>query len=930
VLTVRLVLSNAPLTLGTWREVVGIELLFNSAMVSTSDAEEPIAFLVKAARARGDRHREVLPRLLEVGEHLAPRIDHAGLGALFEWWLICGLGHRGMASRVFSPALGEIAIPETLRTSMNALLSHRMDAGNIPILDWVVSRRRYEQTLGTLRSKLFFSRVDDDRNLQEHRTWTEMIAEYQQAVDVLITGGIPDDPGWKTSDFSRFLRKSTVSGGSSLEKNLKNRGSELAELTTLAIEQATALEPFSLDIDVHAIGRGNLDSVEVAFRPTASLLLADLVDGEVDFADSAEEALVRGLESVDKTQINRLVALGIDWLETLQHEIPVISDQAAQYLRLSEAARTKANRGLDVEIIRIHLDDGDFESAERELSSLDEEYKNRQWDAELRARCTKFEQMLTDAEEELVDDLEWISEKRIEVNKIRSLIGQVDRSDIARALTEIERELDERRRDLRDGHALNMVAELEMIGGSDLTDILSQYSEAARERRLTQEDITDLEELLESERAQLNRRFDRELGMFIDRFTEVEDQLNIELIDEGKRLIEDAKLVEDEVEPDSELVHRTLGRISALRQRIENLVLRTWRFKDGETDLIEHVVAYVCERAGFTEFDVRRFHTALKSKRFVVLSGLTGTGKSTLARLYAESLDISSDNDQFARIAVRPNWIDQSEVLGYINPITNDFQPGWLASMMLRCRRNPNRLHFCLLDEMNLAPVEQYLADVLSAIEEEGSGSTPRITLYPVDARPNNRDEWPPSITLPPNLFFVGTVNIDESTRALTDRVIDRGHMIQLSVTVGREHHREPRERLEPRWRVEHHDWTQTCQGDPDPRFHDFLIAVSEILQKMRIGMGIRTHIEIERFIANATASLDPEDALDVALLQRLVPKIQGYRRDLADALQELRELFAETGADRSARVIEYWLDDSRSDDEFVFGTDPFLGVVTS
>ncbi len=909
---------------------MGIELLFSSSMVSTSDATEPITFLVQSARTRGERHAEVLPRLLSVGEHLAQRIEHAGLGALFEWWLICGLGHRGMAPRVFSPALNEIVLPEALRPSIHALLNHRMDAGTVPILDWVVSRRRYERTLTTLRSKLFFSRVDDDRNLQEHRTWTEMISDYQQAVDVLLSGGIPDDPGWKTSDFSRFLRKSSVSGGSSLEKNLKSRGLELAELTTSAIEQATALEPFSLDIDVHAVGRGNLDSVDAELRSTVSLLLADLVDSETDWIEPAIETLERSAESMDKLQCNRLVTLGIDWLEGLQHEIPIISEQTSRYLRLSEAARTKASRGLDVDIVLIHLEDGEFDAAERELSSLDEEYKNQQWDAALHARCTKVERSLTEAEDELVDDHEWISEKRIEVANLRSLIGRTDRSTVAAGLSAVERELEERRHDLRNGVALSMVEELELIGGPDLNELLTQYSEAARENRLTPEQIEDLTNLLDSERTHLNRRFDQELGHFIDRFYEIEDQLTFELAEEAKRLIDDANIVADELEPDSELLHRTLGRLSVLRQRLENLILRTWRFSDGESELVEHVVAYVCERAGFTEFDVRRFHTALKSKRFVVLSGLTGTGKSTLARLYAESLDISSDNDQFARIAVRPNWIDQSEVLGYINPITNDFQPGWLASMMLRCRRNPNRLHFCLLDEMNLAPVEQYLADVLSAIEEEGSGSTPRITLYPVDARPNNRDEWPPSITLPPNLFFVGTVNIDESTRALTDRVIDRGHMIQLSVTVGREHHREPRERLEPRWRVEHHDWTQTCQVDPDPRFHDFLIAVSEILQKMRIGMGIRTHIEIERFIANATASLDPEDALDVALLQRLVPKIQGYRRDLAGALQELRELFAETGADRSARVIEYWLDDSRSDDEFVFGTDPFLGVVTS
>jgi hypothetical protein len=180
------------------------------------------------------------------------------------------------------------------------------------------------------------------------------------------------------------------------------------------------------------------------------------------------------------------------------------------------------------------------------------------------------------------------------------------------------------------------------------------------------------------------------------------------------------------------------------------------------------------------------------------------------------------------------------------------------------------------------------------------------------------------------NLIFVGTVNIDESTRALTDRVVDRGHMIQLSVEVGRQHHREERERLEPRWRVEEGDWSQICTRRTDPSQHDFLIAVAETMQRMRIGVGIRSHIEIERFLSNAADVMDADEALDVAMLQRLIPKIRGYRRDLAQPLQTLLEQFREVGAERCQRVIEHWLDEDRSDDEYLEGTDPFLGVVTS
>jgi hypothetical protein len=536
---------------------------------------------------------------------------------------------------------------------------------------------------------------------------------------------------------------------------------------------------------------------------------------------------------------------------------------------------------------------------------------------------------LNEATDEQAVDPEWVAAQLVDLEAIRSRIGQVERSEIHAALTAIERELESQRAVSRANHALEIIEELRLIGDSDLVEVLDRYAEDLANERIDQDAVHELDGLLEAERTQLNRRFDRLAGLFIELLYEVEDQLPAGLLQEAKQL-EDEINGTDNMGPESGTLVKLVNRISLVRQRMETSVLRTWSPADGEPELVDHIVAYVCERAGFTEFDVRRFHTSLKSKRFVVLAGLTGTGKSTLARLYAESLDISADNEQFVRVAVRPNWIDQSEVLGYINPINNTFQPGWLASMMLRCRRNPNRLHFCLLDEMNLAPVEQYLADVLSAIEEEGAGATPRVSLYPVDARPENRDEWSPTLTLPSNLFFVGTVNIDESTRALTDRVVDRGHMIQLSVTVGREHHREPRERLEPRWRVDHNDWGEMCSREPDATNHDFLISVAETLQKMRIGMGVRTHIEIERFVSNANGVMESDDALDVAMLQRLIPKVRGYRRNLAEPLQELLELCRDVGAERCERVIEHWLDETRGDDEYLDGTDPFLGVVTS
>jgi hypothetical protein len=98
----------------------------------------------------------------------------------------------------------------------------------------------------------------------------------------------------------------------------------------------------------------------------------------------------------------------------------------------------------------------------------------------------------------------------------------------------------------------------------------------------------------------------------------------------------------------------------------------------------------------------------------------------------------------------------------------------------------------------------------------------------------------------------------------------------------------------------------------------------------MRIGVGIRTHIEIERFLANSHQVIDEDEAFDFAVLQRLIPKIRGYRRDLEPALIELKQWLHDMDTPKSESVVDYWLSEDRDGDDFIEGTDPFLGVITS
>ncbi|MFN6120810.1 MAG: McrB family protein [Actinomycetes bacterium] len=353
-----------------------------------------------------------------------------------------------------------------------------------------------------------------------------------------------------------------------------------------------------------------------------------------------------------------------------------------------------------------------------------------------------------------------------------------------------------------------------------------------------------------------------------------------------------------------------------------------WRREDGESSLVHHVVSFCTQELDFAEDDVRRLYIAAKTKPFVILAGLTGSGKSTIARLFAAALGADARNGRFRRIAVRPDWIDQSDVLGLVNPISNRFEPGWLAIIARQCERNLDQLHVVLLDEMNLAPVEQYLAEYLSALEEARSGSdSTRLPLYSEGAEPVNRDEWPSSLPFPRNLIVIGTVNVDETTRVLSERVLDRANVLQLSIAMSSAHHGATSTPVRP-WHVPFSEWDAICINRPDPSHHDFLVVVGDVLHSIGIGVGARAHVELERFLANAVGVVPADIALDLGVLQRIIPKIRGFKRDLTNGLDELLEKLEKQSCHRSARVVARWLEPSVSDDEFLDGTDARIGLL--
>lgn len=172
------------------------------------------------------------------------------------------------------------------------------------------------------------------------------------------------------------------------------------------------------------------------------------------------------------------------------------------------------------------------------------------------------------------------------------------------------------------------------------------------------------------------------------------------------------------------------------------------------------------------------FHTALKINEWstiTVLAGVSGTGKSELPRLYAEFGGLN-----FCSVSVQPNWDSQESMLGFFNSIDNQFQPEKLLRFLVQCTTDPRYNEYMsvvLLDEMNLAHVEHYFAEFLSKLESRRGLS--RNYLPEIEVKLGAGVD-PYGLKLSRTLLWAGTMNQDETTKSLSDKVLDRGIVINF------------------------------------------------------------------------------------------------------------------------------------------------------
>ena len=311
----------------------------------------------------------------------------------------------------------------------------------------------------------------------------------------------------------------------------------------------------------------------------------------------------------------------------------------------------------------------------------------------------------------------------------------------------------------------------------------------------------------------------------------------------------------------------------------------------------------------------KQYITSLLAKPFVILTGNSGTGKTRIARRFAEYLKKESESGEsnILIVPVGADWTDNTKILGYFNPLADDGAGVYVKTEIFRflerANANPQIPFFLILDEMNLSHVERYFSDFLSKMEIPGS-------VFEIDGYG--------TLPYPKNLFVTGTVNIDETTYMFSPKVLDRANVIEFKpekdsvLTSLTAEMKEESLAAEPGMAEGFLQLAEKIRNAPATDYNNIGFTAAEpilselydILQKAGFEFAFRTVKEIRQYLI-AAYELEEEKEnfslnghLDIQILQKILPKIYGNRQQVGALLEELKAFFEKENFTHSLQKV--------------------------
>lgn len=584
-------------------------------------------------------------------------------------------------------------------------------------------------------------------------------------------------------------------------------------------------------------------------------------------------------------------------ISALKARLDALKEQTAQLEEMGrkvaelEAKRDALRREIDgledarTEYLRIRFETDQLQSVR---ARLDREV------FELSEKNTALEKRKTDLE----DDVRGLSDRKAELDRIRKELEEVESKHQAATLKIAQLDMDR--------------ARLE----EEKATCKSAREEARKAQAEAEKELDAVSSRLAGLREEVNR-LEEKRAWLAARNPEVDPD---SLVERKAGAIE-GKQVQDLARPPACLY--TEGGAIALPRARGNL---------EELKALEGTQKYLKDLGlKFDERVVLRFHTSLKIGRvspLTVLAGISGTGKSQLPQRYAEAMGI-----HFLKLAVQPRWDSPQDLLGFYNYLEKSYKATDLARALLRMDRSGgsrnlegagscrDRVLLVLLDEMNIAKVEYYFSEFLSRLEgrppaqetNEAKLSSSRIEIELPGAE---KAQGAISIYPGHNVLFVGTMNQDESTQALSDKVLDRGNSLLFKkperlVT-------EPS--LRPSPATEHLPfdtwlgWQSEFSRMPDEQrllVDQTIERLNEYFAAFGRPFGYRIAESIRAYVANHPRSKTPpgvREALADMVDMRLMPKLRGIdaQDSAAGTFRQIAELVRKDLQDEAlAKLID-------------------------
>ena len=315
----------------------------------------------------------------------------------------------------------------------------------------------------------------------------------------------------------------------------------------------------------------------------------------------------------------------------------------------------------------------------------------------------------------------------------------------------------------------------------------------------------------------------------------------------------------------------------------------------------------------YSKSDIYNFHSCIKSGSLTILAGMSGTGKTRLPLEYAHFFNLTERDKTFLFLPIYPSYTDPTDLLGYYSPNDHIYHPSQtgFTDFLIHANNHPELMHLVLFEEMNLAQVEHWFAPFLSVLERDPNERYLRLYSLEDTTEPNkclNGKCYPPVIKLGTNIIFIGTINVDETTTSLSDRLIDRSFIIHLSKAKFTQAKKDILEQGEnKKISYSNNQELKALLGDRDfttfnywnffdDKQLDFFDELDELLRQKdyHFGISYRTikNIAIYLNCAKHSDNFTGSQAFDYAFKQTILERIRGE----SDSLKELLGYSAKEG----------------------------------